>query len=151
VHPMNNEPLAPIFLDNKPIALKDPKPKVSAVLSAGGHAGATEVKWLQTQAGTQGIFLRPDHTLDRTSEPTKAIYLTSLVRGPASPLPQATNPGIVDEDVVARPFAGARPDPVTKQTPWPTREASAFPEAESADDTESADDQAEGEEPRSGE
>lgn len=116
---MNNEPLAPIFLDNKPVVLKDPKPKVSTVLSAGGQAGATEVKWLQTQTGTQGTFLRPDHTLDRTSEPTKAIYLTSLVRGPS----------IVDEDVVARPFP-AKGGMTT--TPWSTP-AKATP-SDAADD-----------------
>ena len=127
---MNNEPLAPIFLDNKPVVLKDPKPKVSAVLSAGGQAGATEVKWLQTQAGTQGTFLRPDHTLDRTSEPTKAIYLTSLVRGPSSPIAAANKSTIVDEDVMARPFTANGPK---TSTPWSTPAKAKSDDAASSD------------------
>lgn len=138
---MTNEPLAPIFLDDKPITLKDPKPKVSAVLSAGGQAGDMQVKWLQTQAGTQGTFLRPDATLDRTSEPTKAIYLTSLLRGPSSPLPAARPSArvpLVDEDIVARPFTANKGKTTT---PWSTpAKAEASDEAdEDAMDNDDAD------------
>lgn len=91
---MTNEPLAPIFLDNKPVTLKDPKPRVSTVLSAGGRAGATEVKRLQTQAGSQGTFLAADAMLDRTSEPTKPIYLSSLPRGQEAPAKGAAAGGL---------------------------------------------------------
>lgn len=121
---MNPEPLAPIYLDNKPIVLKDPKPLVSAVLSAGGQEGVTQVRWLQAQSSPQGTLLRADHALDRTSEPTKPIYLTSL-KGPAggsltppwerAPLGPAAGKPIVDEEIKVRPFAGKRPTPMGKR------------------------------------
>jgi hypothetical protein len=76
--------LAPVYLDNKPINLKDPKPKVSAVLSAGGKPETTDVKWLQFQPNTQGKSLRSEEVLDRTTDPTKPIYLTSGHGGSAS-------------------------------------------------------------------
>ncbi len=81
---MTTDNLAPVYLDNKPVSLQDPKPKVSAILSAGGKTGATDVKWLQFQPGTQGKSMRPEEVLDRTSEPSKPIYLTSAVKGPAT-------------------------------------------------------------------
>lgn len=74
---MNPENLAPIYLDNQPITLKDPKPKLSAVLSASGKTDVTDVKWLQFQPNTPGKTLRAEEVLDRTSEPNKPIYLTS--------------------------------------------------------------------------
>ena len=116
----HNEPLAPIFLNNKPVEMKDPKPRVSSVLSAGGHPGATEVKRLQTQAGSQGTVLRPDATLDRTSEPTKPIYLSSQARGGAAPAGKNT---LIDEEVQA-------PAPLSSQ-PWPTgtKQAGGGPDA----------------------
>lgn len=88
---MTNEPLAPIFLDNKPINLKDPKPMLATVLSAGGRPGATQVKRLQAATGDQGTLLDANTTLDRTSEPTKPIFLSSLARGVAAPV-QTTAP-----------------------------------------------------------
>lgn len=72
-----NEPLAPIFLDNKPITSKDPKPRIAALLSAEGRSATTGVKWLTSQSDPNGRTMRPEDTLDRTSEPTKAIYLSS--------------------------------------------------------------------------
>jgi hypothetical protein len=80
---MNTKNLAPVYLDNQPVSLQDPKPKVSAVLSALGKPDATEVKWLQFQPGTQGKSMRSDEILDRTSEPSKPIYLTSAAWGPS--------------------------------------------------------------------
>jgi hypothetical protein len=73
--------LAPVYLDNKPINLKDPKPKVSAVLSAGGKPEATDVKWLQFQPNSPGKTLRGEEVLDRTTDPSKPIYLTSMAKG----------------------------------------------------------------------
>lgn len=81
---MNTDKLAPVFLDNQPISLKDPRPKVSAVLSASGKPEATEVKWLQFQPNTQGKSLRSEEVLDRTSDPSKPIYLTSTAKGQAT-------------------------------------------------------------------
>lgn len=72
-----NDNLAPVYLDNKPVSLKDPKPKVSAILSASGRPEATDVKWLQFQPNTPGKTLRGEEVLDRTTDPTKPIYLTS--------------------------------------------------------------------------
>lgn len=79
---MTNDNLAPVFLDNKPIDLQDPKPKLSAIISASGKSNVTNVKWLQFQPGTQGKPLRPEEVLDRTSNPTMPIYLTSGGRTP---------------------------------------------------------------------
>ncbi len=90
---MNPEPLAPIFLDNKPIALKEPKPRVSAILSADGRQAATDVKWMKSQADAHGTTLRPDDTVDRTSDPSKAIYLTSRPR-PSPAKPATMKPGL---------------------------------------------------------
>lgn len=70
-----NDNLAPVFLDNKPVSLKDPKPKLSAILSASGHPETTDVKWLQFNAA--GKPLRSEEVLDRTTDPSKPIYLTS--------------------------------------------------------------------------
>jgi hypothetical protein len=78
---MNTETLAPVYLDNQPVTLKEPKPKVSAILSAGGKPNATEVKWLKSSSDTQGKPLRLEEVVDRTSEPTKAIYLTCASKG----------------------------------------------------------------------
>lgn len=75
--------LAPVFLDNKPISLEDPKPKVSAILSASGQPETTDVKWLQFQPNTQGKALRGEEVLDRTADPSKPIYLTSTPKGGA--------------------------------------------------------------------
>lgn len=79
---MNDSPtqapnLAPVYLDNKPVSLKDPKPKVSAILSALGRPETTDVKWLQFQPNTPGKTMRSEEVLDRTTDPTKPIYLTS--------------------------------------------------------------------------
>ncbi|MHB1262586.1 MAG: hypothetical protein ACYC2H_12820 [Thermoplasmatota archaeon] len=83
MNPVITDKLAPVFLDNQPISLKDPKPKVSAVLSASGKPEATEVKWLQFQPNTQGKALRSEEVLDRTTDPTRPIYLTSTNKGQA--------------------------------------------------------------------
>jgi hypothetical protein len=72
-----NDNLAPVFLDNKPVSLNDPKPKLSAILSASGKPDTTEVKWLQFQPNTPGKSLRSEEILDRTTDPSKPIYLTS--------------------------------------------------------------------------
>lgn len=112
---MNTEALAPIFLDNKPVDLKDPKPRVSSVLSAGGRPGVTEVKWLQTQTSNQGTFLRPDHTLDRTSTPTKPIYLSSQARNSTAPAtaiaadPEAAAPSLLPWPTDAKKATGVAP------------------------------------------
>ena len=74
---MTNDNLAPVFLDNKPVSLKDPKPKLSAILSASGRPETTDVKWLQFQPNTPGKSLRSEEVLDRTTDPSKPIYLTS--------------------------------------------------------------------------
>ena len=79
--------LAPVYLDNKPISLKDPKPKVSAILSASGKPETTDVKWLQFQPNTQGKPLRNEEVLDRTTDPSKPIYLTSTAKGQAAANP----------------------------------------------------------------
>jgi hypothetical protein len=77
---MNTDKLAPVFLDNKPITLNDPKPKVSAILSASGKPETTDVKWLQFQPNSQGKALRGEEVLDRTTDPSKPIYLTSTAK-----------------------------------------------------------------------
>jgi hypothetical protein len=69
--------LAPVFLDNKPVDLQDPMPKLSAILNASGKTSATDVKWLQFQPNSQGKSVRPEEVLDRTSTPNVPIYLTS--------------------------------------------------------------------------
>lgn len=76
-----NPNLAPVYLDNKPIALKDARPKVSAILSAMGKPETTDVKWLQFQPNSQGKALRSEEVLDRTTDPSKPIYLTSNAKG----------------------------------------------------------------------
>jgi len=79
--PQANQNLAPVYLDNKPISLKDAKPKVSAILSAMGKPETTDVKWLQFQPNSQGKALRSEEVLDRTTDPGKPIYLTSTAKG----------------------------------------------------------------------
>ena len=64
-------------------SLQDPKPKVSAILSACGKPETTDVKWLQFQPNTQGKALRSEEVLDRTADPSKPIYLTSTAKGGA--------------------------------------------------------------------
>ncbi|HUR24442.1 MAG TPA: hypothetical protein VM327_00315 [Candidatus Thermoplasmatota archaeon] len=75
--------LAPVYLDDQPITLQDAQPKVSAILSAGGKPETTDVKWLQ-QPNTQGKALRSEEVLDRTTDPSKPIYLTSTSKAAAS-------------------------------------------------------------------
>jgi hypothetical protein len=74
---MDTEKLAPVFLDNQPVNLKEPKPKVSAVLSASGKPETTDVKWLKFQTDKTGQSLRSEEIVDRTADPAKPIYLTS--------------------------------------------------------------------------
>lgn len=69
--------LAPIFLDNKPVDLQDPMPRLSEILTAGGKTSATDVKWLHVQPGSRDRSLRPEEVVDRTSTPNVPIYLTS--------------------------------------------------------------------------
>jgi hypothetical protein len=112
--------LAPVYLDNKPINLKDPKPKVSAVLSAGGKPETTDVKWLQFQPNTQGKSLRSEEVLDRTTDPSKPIYLTSTAKGGASamdPMPSFKTDIVppFGETKVVRP-GGAKPAPKAEES-----------------------------------
>ena len=39
------------------------------------------MKWLQFQPNTQGKSLRSEEVLDRTTDPSKPIYLTSTAKG----------------------------------------------------------------------
>ncbi len=78
---MNTENLAPLYLDNQPVTLKDAKPKLAAILSALGKPATTEVKWLRSKSDTQGKSLRAEEVVDRTTEPSTPIYLTSTARG----------------------------------------------------------------------
>ncbi|MEA3136397.1 MAG: hypothetical protein QOC71_678 [Thermoplasmata archaeon] len=117
---MNTEKLAPVFLDNKPVSLNDPKPKVSAILTAGGRPEATDVKWLQFQPNTQGKPLRSEEVLDRTSDPSKPIYLTSAKlaggsasgKGHAQPAQARTSPANddADDDSSDQGRTGAKPN-----------------------------------------
>lgn len=103
---MTNDNLAPVFLDNKPIDLQDPKPKLSAIITASGKSNVTNVKWLQFQPASQGKPLRPEEVLDRTSNPTMPIYLTSGARtqpagAPGAPAKAPATPARAGSEDVA--------------------------------------------------
>src|SRR5688572_11212554 len=69
--------LAPVFLDDVPVRLRQARPRVSAVLEARGKPATTVVRWLQTRADPAGASLSPAAVLDRTFRPGQPIYLTS--------------------------------------------------------------------------
>ena len=108
VHPMTTDNLAPVFLDNKPVVLQDPKPKLSAIITASGKSNVTNVKWLQFQPASQGKPLRPEEVLDRTSNPTMPIYLTSGARTPPA--------GAAGTTLKVPPIAGSADKPMAAST-----------------------------------
>jgi hypothetical protein len=76
---MPPQPLAPVYLDDEPVSLLgDPRPQVSKVLAASGReAGQVRVRRLEDEQDHDGIAVALDAFLDRTTEPTKPIYLTT--------------------------------------------------------------------------
>ncbi|MHB8634653.1 MAG: hypothetical protein ACYDBQ_11955, partial [Thermoplasmatota archaeon] len=63
-----------------------PKPPVSKVVAAAGKQPAQfRVNLLQSEEDTMGTSVGLDFVLDRTVEPTKAIYLKSIRKGPEAP------------------------------------------------------------------
>src|ERR1051326_5076766 len=77
---MKTPTLAPVYLDNEPVSLMgDPRPQVSKVIAATGkHPEKFDVKLLHSETDTEGKTLDLDYVIDRTEEPTKAIYLTTV-------------------------------------------------------------------------
>ncbi|HUR64553.1 MAG TPA: hypothetical protein VM241_08745 [Candidatus Thermoplasmatota archaeon] len=71
-----------MYLDNEPVGLLgDPRPQVAKVLAAGGHAfERVDVLLLEGRDDAKGIRLDPEDVLDRTEQPTRAIYLTIVER-----------------------------------------------------------------------
>ncbi|HUR62226.1 MAG TPA: hypothetical protein VM286_07690 [Candidatus Thermoplasmatota archaeon] len=71
--------LAPIYLDNQPVSLLgDPRPQVAKVVAAmGKHPERFDVRRLDSPAGS-GLLVDLEDILDRTAEPTKPIYLTTI-------------------------------------------------------------------------
>jgi hypothetical protein len=125
---MQPDKLAPVYLDNKPVNLKDPKPRVSAILSASGKPETTAVKRLQVETNPQGRSLRSEEVVDRTTDPSKPIYLTSTAKGgPETPAWKGTGaatgftPRIVppfgEAPKVVRPNAGGKPGQI-KPMQW---------------------------------
>jgi hypothetical protein len=77
---MKTPTLAPVYLDNEPVSLMgDPRPQVSKVIAATGkHPEKFDVMLLHSENDTEGKRLGLDEVIDRTEEPTKAIYLTCV-------------------------------------------------------------------------
>lgn len=88
---MKTTTLSTIYLDNKPVGLMgDPFPPVAKVLAAGGRApDGVRVERSLSAVASRGIPVRLDDILDRTADPTKAIYLTCRPAGAeAAPVPR---------------------------------------------------------------
>ncbi len=103
---MNTEKLATVYVDNQPLSLADAMPKVSAILFASGKPSSTKVKWLQSRTDTVGKTMQSEEVVDRTSEPSKAIYLTctpatqNAAPVPASGQAARSSPTFVAEETV---------------------------------------------------
>jgi hypothetical protein len=89
---MESPRLAPVYLDDEPVALPDdPRPRVAVVLAAGGRRPEGVAVVLQQGRGT-GVRVGPDEVLVRTQEPTRPIYLTTMERGGVAQVAEA--PGV---------------------------------------------------------
>lgn len=86
---MRTPALATVYLDNASVGLMgDPRPLVSKIVVAGGkHPGSVQVLRSRSATDTKGTPLRMDEVIDRTAEPTRAIYLRSR------PSPAKVGPG----------------------------------------------------------
>lgn len=82
---MNTDKLAKVYLDNEPVELVDPKPKVTAILLASDKPKDTSIQWLRSRSDPKGKTLLPEEVVDRTTEPTTPIYLTSVGAGDFDP------------------------------------------------------------------
>ncbi len=101
---MKTTTLSTIYLDNQAISLMgDPFPPVAKILAAGGRAQAgVRVERIQSALALRGTPVRLEDIIDRTAEPTKAIYLTCRPDGPET-APAATG------HYIAWPVLGANP------------------------------------------
>jgi hypothetical protein len=74
--------LAPVYLDNQPVSLMgDPRPHVAKVVAAmGKHPERFDVRRLDSPTDSGNVVDLED-VIDRTTEPTKAIYLTTVEKG----------------------------------------------------------------------
>lgn len=72
--------LAPVYLDNQPVRLMgDPSPQVAKVIAAmGKHPERFDVRRLDSPLDAPGNVVDLEDILDRTAEPTKPIYLTTV-------------------------------------------------------------------------
>ncbi len=87
--PVKLPTLATVYLDNEPVGLMgDPRPRVSKIVVAGGKRPEL-VQVLRARSandpGGQPVGL--EEVIDRTAEPTVAVYLTCVSRAPARPTP----------------------------------------------------------------
>lgn len=76
---MKTPALATVYLDNASVGLMgDPLPRVSKIVAAGGkQPGSVQVVRARSATDQRGEPLRMDDVIDRTAEPTRAIYLRS--------------------------------------------------------------------------
>lgn len=83
--------LATIYLDNERIGLMgDPQPPVSKIVAASGkRPAAVQILRGLSPTDLRGKPLRPEDLIDRTSEPTRPIYLTSKPHPAPLPEPEA--------------------------------------------------------------
>lgn len=83
---MPDHPLAPVYLDNEPVALPgEARPQVAQVLAARGRSpDAVDVLLLDEWGADTGTRLDPEDVLDRTAA-VRPIYLTTFGREDAGP------------------------------------------------------------------
>lgn len=89
---MKNE-FSPVYLDDVPITLmgNEARPRLSRIVQAGGkRPDDVVVRWLMSSSDPTGRVLDPQEIIDRTVEPTQAIYLWSVSRPGRDPTAGST-------------------------------------------------------------
>ena len=86
---MKTPSLATVYLDNEVVSLMgDPCPSVGKVVAASGkRPESVQVLRAGSASDLRGKPVELEETLDRTSEPTKAIYLTCRARPKITGIP----------------------------------------------------------------
>jgi hypothetical protein len=114
---MKTPALATVYLDNQRIGLMgDPRPRVSKIVaSVGKRPESVQVLRGQSATDLRGKPLLPEDVIDRTSEPTKPIYLTSK---PHAIAVDRAHGGMHEPDPSSSPVVRRTPPPVEPEPEW---------------------------------
>ena len=105
--------LSTVYLDNQRIGLMgDPRPVVAKIVAAGGRAPHAVQVLRSRSPDSAGTPVQLDDVIDRTAEPTKAIYLTCKATTMREPLPAQPR------SVPARPEPAPERTDVRKEPEW---------------------------------